>query len=109
MAKPFVVIAIIAAIVVGAAQFLTLFIIQPIGAVPEGRTVVMTRLYFKDKRANFIESADAICERELGQVSLLCRFGVMKGVAENGGPILMRLPYSEFLYKISTGGKTYDR
>jgi hypothetical protein len=31
------------------------------------------------------------------------------GRAADRATILARLPYSETLYKISTGGKTYDR
>lgn len=86
------------------AQFVTIFVVQPIGAIPEGGTIVISRL----KTMHFIDSADAWCERKLNSVNLLCRGGVMGTVAKEG-TILMRLPYSEMLYKISTGGKTYDR
>ena len=92
----------IAAFVVGS-QFITIFVIQPIGAVPEGRTLVVTRL----TNMNFIDSADAICDRKMGGVSLLCRVAVM-GRVEEKSSILLRLPYSEMLYSISTGGKSYD-
>jgi len=87
-----------------ASQFITIFIIQPIGAVPEGQTMIIWRM----KSLNFIDSADAWCEREQGGVNLLCRIGVLGRVAENG-QILVRLPYSEALYKFSTGGNTYTR
>src|SRR5436305_12276170 len=90
--------------IVVAAQFLTIFIIQPIGAVPEGRTLVITRLH----TMHFVDSADAWCERRLGYVNLLCRVAVMGNVAEKA-TILARLPYSDTLYKISTNGKTYGR
>jgi hypothetical protein len=83
---------------------ITIFVVPPIGAVPEGRTVIMLRL----NKTNFIDSADAICERIQGSVSLLCRGMTMAGVVENT-KILARLPYSEWLYLISTDGKTYDR
>jgi len=83
---------------------LTIFVIQPLGAIPEGRTMVMLRL----NKTQFIDSADAICERMQGSVNLICRMGVMGGVAGNA-TVLMRLPYSEWLYLISTGGKHYDR
>jgi hypothetical protein len=56
---------------------------------------------------NFIDSADAWCERRFGGVKL-CRAAVM-GRAADRATILARLPYSETLYKISTSGKTYDR
>ena len=47
----------------------TVFVVQPIGALPEGRTVVMSRL----ATTKFIDSADAICLRIQDGVSLLCR------------------------------------
>lgn len=83
---------------------LTFFVIQPIGAIPEGRTVVITRL----NKTNFIDSPDAMCERIQGGVSLLCRGMIMATVVEKS-TILLRLPYSSWLYSISTGGKEYDR
>jgi hypothetical protein len=83
---------------------LTIFIIQPIGMVPEGKTVVMLR---GDKNLNFIDSADGICQRNSGSVSLLCRLSAMSTIVNS--KILLRLPYSNTLYEISTGGRNYDR
>lgn len=83
---------------------LTIFIVQPIGAVPDGRTLIIGRSGI----TNFIDSADAICERTQGGVSLMCRVSVL-GTIVNETTIYARLPYSGFLYGISTGGKTYDR
>ena len=85
-----------------AATQVTLFIIPPIGAVPEGRTVLITRL----NKTEFIDSPDAMCERIQGGVSLLCR-GIMMGAVVEKATILVRLPYSSTLYSISTGGKSY--
>ncbi len=82
---------------------ITIFAVPPIGAVPEGRTVIMLRL----NKTKFIDSADAICERIQGSVNLLCRGMTMAGVVNNT-KIIARLPYSEWLYLISTGGKRYD-
>jgi hypothetical protein len=82
----------------------TIFVVPPIGAVPEGRTLVMTRL----NKTQFIDSADAMCERMQGGVSLLCR-GMFLGAVVEKSKILVRLPYSEWLYLVSTNGKTYDR
>ena len=83
---------------------LTILVIPPIGALPEGRTVVITRL----SKTEFIDSPDAMCERIQGGVSLLCRGMVMGAVIEKA-TILARLPYSSLLYNISNGGKQYDR
>src|SRR5262249_17272580 len=91
-----------AAVICG--QFVTVFVIQPIGIVPEGKTLVISRL----TTMNFIDSADAWCERETGRVNLLCRAVVMGRVAQQT-TVLARLPYSSALYVLSTGGKTYDR
>jgi hypothetical protein len=86
------------------AQFVTIFVIQPIGAIPEGRTLIVSRL----NTMKFIDSADAWCERQMGGVNLLCRVGVMGQVAKEA-TIIARLPYSQTLYEVSTGGKTYTR
>lgn len=81
----------------------TIFVIPPIGAIPEGKTLVILRL----NKTNFVDSPDAMCERLQGGVSLLCR-GVMIGAVINKSKILMRLPYSKTLYLISTKGKIYS-
>lgn len=83
---------------------ITIFVIPPIGALPEGKTVIITRL----NKTEFIDSPDAMCERIQGGVSLLCRGMVMGAVIEKS-TIILRLPYSSWLYGISTGGKVYDR
>jgi hypothetical protein len=83
---------------------ITIFVIPPIGALPEGKTVVITRL----NKTDFIDSPDGMCERIQGGVSLLCR-GMAMGAVVEKSTILLRLPYSSWLYSISTGGKTYDR
>lgn len=83
---------------------ITIFVVPPIGAVPEGRTVVMLQL----NKTKFIDSPDAICERIQGGVSLLCRGMIMAAVVEKT-KIIARLPYSEWLYLISTSGKRYER
>ncbi|MNY80281.1 hypothetical protein D3C86_2212510 [compost metagenome] len=59
-------------------------------------------------KTNFIDSADAMCVRIQGYVSLMCRGMTMAGVVK-ATTIIARLPYSETIYKISTGGETYER
>ncbi len=83
---------------------LTIFVVPPIGAVPEGKTLVISRL----NKTEFIDSADAMCERIQGGVNLLCR-AMLLGTIVGESKIYLRLPYSEWLYLISTGGKQYDR
>lgn len=83
---------------------ITIFAVPPIGAVPDGRTIVMLRL----NKTKFIDSADAMCVRIQGYVNLICR-GMTMGAVLNATTILARLPYSETIYKISTGGDSYTR
>ena len=95
---------ILAIVVALACTQTTFFVVAPIGAMPRGVTIVMLR----GKNMQFIDSADAMCERTQGGVSLLCRGMALAAVSKNA-TILMRLPYSSTLYSVSTGGKTYDR
>ncbi|WP_173089027.1 hypothetical protein [Devosia sp. 1635] len=72
------------------------FVIQPIGALPDGVTAVVHGL--PGLRA--IDSPDAICQRNQGGVNLLCR-GITAGTVARDGTILMRLPYMPFLKTLS--------
>lgn len=102
--KKLVIVGIIALAAIAIYTQITVFIVPPIGAVPEGRTVVMLRL----NKTNFVDSPDAMCERIQGGVSLLCRGMTMAAVVEKT-KIIARLPYSDWLYLISTDGKRYER
>jgi hypothetical protein len=104
MKKSLVGLAVISVIAILIYTQITLFVIQPIGIIPEGKTLVILRL----NKTEFIDSADAMCEREMGGVNLFCRIGML-GAVTSKSEILFRLPYSSVLYEISTGGVTYDR
>jgi hypothetical protein len=82
----------------------SLFVVQPIGAIPEGRTV----LVFRGEGMKFVDSADGICLRVQDSVNLICRMMTMAAVVENN-KILLRLPYSKALYLLSTDGQEFDR
>jgi hypothetical protein len=84
---------------------LGIFVVQPIGMLPEGKTIIIWR---QSARLHFIDSADGVCLRIQDGVSIICRLAAMAGVVENN-PILLRLPYSEALYLVSTGGRTFVR
>jgi hypothetical protein len=71
-------------------------VVQPIGAIPDGITVLVTGL----PGLNLIDSPDAICQRKQGGVSLLCR-GVTAGAIAKNGHIIARLPYSSVLFRMS--------
>ncbi len=70
----------------------SIFVIPPIGALPEGGTLIIGRL----ANVNFVDSADGICEREMGGVSLLCRAAVL-GKIGSVATIYVHLPYSKTL------------
>ena len=82
----------------------TIFVVPPIGAVPEGRTLIISRM----NKTEFIDSADAMCERTQGGINLLCRLAMFAAISKNAD-VYLRLPYIEPLYLISTGGTTYSR
>jgi hypothetical protein len=77
--------------------------IQPIGAIPDGITLLVIRA---GTQLKFFDSPDALCERLNGEVSLLCRGMAMGLIAENA-TIVLRLPYIDTFYLASTGGVTY--
>ena len=85
---------------------ITIFVVPPIGAVPEGRTIVLLRYGVNDEgevirlKTDFIDSADAVCRRKMGYVILLCR-AVTMGMVAKSSKILLRLPYSETLSQIA--------
>ncbi|MDP3277937.1 MAG: hypothetical protein Q8Q09_22320 [Deltaproteobacteria bacterium] len=83
--------------------FATAFVVvPPIGAIPDGVTVWVWRT----DAMNFIDSPDALCERRMGGVSLLCRATALRAMSDK---IIVRLPYSETLYLWSTQGHTSQR
>ena len=82
----------------------TFFVVQPIGAAPEGRTLLIARL----NGGQLVDSADAMCLRLQGNVNLLCR-GMILGQVGQNATVYVRLPYSETLYLMSTEGKKFDR
>ena len=92
----------IAAAILFATTQLTLFAVQPIGAVPEGRTMVIWRA----DTMKLIDSADAWCERQTKTVSIMCRALVLAQIVEED-VIIATLPYSETLYLWSTDGRRF--
>jgi hypothetical protein len=81
------------------------FVIQPIGALPEGATVWYWRY---NTGLPFISSADGFLVDNQRDVSLLNRGFVLAVLVE---PItqlkIASLPYSKTLYLISTGGREF--
>jgi hypothetical protein len=77
------------------------YTIQPIGALPEGRTVIVWR----GEGEPFFNSPDAECLQRMGGVSLLCRMAALGNAPTDR--IVLRLPYSEKAYLLSTGGQEF--
>lgn len=101
------------ACVVGATFYFCcgLFVIQPIGAIPDGTTIVFWRVGTK---LPFITSADGLLDDsgpDSGPgVSLLGRALVLAKMGDDlKDRKILTLPYSKTLYLWSTGGKDYDR
>lgn len=77
------------------------FTIQPIGALPEGITIVY---HSRSSEMPFFSSPDGLCLESMGGVSLLCRGMAIGSLEELSDRILFRLPYSRWAYLRSTGG-----
>jgi len=87
--------------------FCGIFVIQPIGAIPEGTTIIYWR---SSMNLPFIASADGLLDKSGAGVSLLGRGMMLAKVAE---PIkeneIFRIGYSETIYLWSTGGKKFEK
>jgi hypothetical protein len=85
-------------------SFCGLHTIQPIGAFPKGITLVVLR----GADQPFFNSPDAMCMKaNNGQVNLLCR-AMMIG-ATPVERVILKLPYMEWTYLMSTGGSTFNK
>lgn len=84
-----------------------IFVIQPIGAIPDGATIIYWR---SGLNIPFIASADGLLEQSGAGVSLLGRGLILAKLAE---PIkkreVIRFSYSRTFYLWSTGGKEYKK
>lgn len=101
--KRLVVVAVVIGLLLVVIWRLGFYSVQPIGALPEGVTMIVWRASDEP----LCNSPDALCLRIQGGVSLLCR-----GLALEQAPtdrIILRLPYMEWAYVRSTGGRTFER
>lgn len=96
------VLALLCGALIGFYMFCGIFVQQPIGAVPDGVTILYWR---RGTNLPFVASADGILLEQTGEVSLLTRavaIGKFGNVATDR--MFARLPYSKTLYLISTDG-----
>jgi hypothetical protein len=84
-----------------------IFVIQPIGAIPDGKTIVYWRV--NTPNMPFIGSADGILKDKGMGVSLLGRGMVLATlVGQLKDKEIISFGYSEWLYLISTDGTKYE-
>ncbi|MDR1194850.1 MAG: hypothetical protein LBL00_00045 [Endomicrobium sp.] len=105
--KGLIIAVILILLVIGASYFSTGFVtIQPIGALPEGITI----WYFRaGLDLPFITSPDGYSLKKTGQLSLMSRAMAISNLTDAiEYKIILRLPYSKFLYNISTDGKEFE-
>lgn len=87
--------------------FTGFFVVQPIGALPNGVTVWYVRLHTE---MPFIESPDGIMLKRQGEVNLLGRAIVLGKMFELlGNKTICKLPYQKWLYLISTKGYEFEK
>lgn len=82
-----------------------IFVIQPIGALPDGVTIVY---HSRNYVMPFISSPDGLCLEYQGSVTLLCRLGGIGAAGELMDRKIIKLPYMRWLYLRSTGGLEFD-
>jgi hypothetical protein len=86
--------------------FTGFFVIQPIGALPNGGIFWYIR---KDVNLPFISSADSILLKENGSINLLGRAIVLGSVLDEiGDRKICMMPYQKWMYKISTNGREFE-
>jgi hypothetical protein len=82
------------------------FTVQPIGALPEGVTLVY---HSRNPEMPFFSSPDALCIQMQGGVSLMCRAMALGAASDLTDRVLLRLPYSHWAYLQSTGGLEFGQ
>ena len=82
------------------------FTVQPIGAIPDGVTVIY---HSRNPDKPFFSSPDGLCLEIQGSVTLLCRASALSAAAELMDREILRLPYIKWAYLQSTGVREFDR
>lgn len=81
------------------------FTVQPIGALPEGVTIIY---HSRNSKMPFFSSPDGMCLDMIGKVSLLCRATALSEATAITERIILKLPYSHFAYLQSTHGAEFE-
>ena len=86
---------------------LGIFVVQPMGAIPDGGSVLYVRL---GTNLDFFESPDSLSEKSTGKVSLFGRAMAAVAFMKNiENKIIIKLPYFNIFYFLSTGGTEYEK
>jgi hypothetical protein len=80
-----------------AVHFWALFLVPSFEAFPGGGTLVVWR----GPDMPLVDSTDARCRRQFATVTDFCRGQVLSAVAGQG--VVLRLPFSDFLYRYGGG------
>ncbi len=87
--------------------FTGFFVIQPIGAIPDGTTVWFWR---NNTNLSFISSADSILLDSTGEVTLLGRMIVLGKIGDLlADKKITTFSYIDSFYLISTKGKRFEK
>ena len=81
-----------------------IFVIQPIGALPDGVTFIY---HSRNPELPFITSPDGLCLELQGSVTLFCRMSGLTAGVELLDRKIIKLPYIHWLYLRSTGGAEF--
>ena len=102
-----VTISIVVLVVVVGIALTGFFVVQPIGALPDG----ITLWYFRAGTGlSFFESPDGLSLERTGSVSLMNRMTAFSMVIDRiESRIIARLPYQEWIYLRTTDGARFDR
>jgi len=82
------------------------FTVQPIGALPDGVTIVY---HSRGSQMPFFSSPDGLCLQTQGSVSLLCRGVALGASKEIIDRKIIQLPYIQWAYLQSTGGMEFEK
>jgi hypothetical protein len=80
-----------------AIHFWAVFVVPSIASYPGGGTLVVWR----SPDMPLVDSTDARCRRQFGSVTDFCRGQVLTTVNSQG--VVVRLPFSDFLYRYAGG------
>ncbi|WP_156453182.1 hypothetical protein [Polycladidibacter stylochi] len=86
---------VLTAFVVYAYLQLSIFVVKPLAGIHEGETLIIKR----QENLNFIDSAEAVCQRSLVTTNPVCQATALS-LMVNKNNVVLRLPYIKFLHDL---------